>query len=130
MRRRLPNPRTPRDLVRAFQALDLSADRPDGTGGPDNGIDHEAALIRLQLARQDGGAAWADLAREATARALIRQDPGQLRDDLIHAIALHLAWLYCLDRRQALAACLREPPKPRRRRRLMRAATGRPAPGA
>ncbi|MFI7467547.1 hypothetical protein [Nonomuraea sp. NPDC049646] len=117
--RRTPNARTAKDVVRAFGELDLRGDLPDGTGGVNNTLDWDVARMVADDARERGDLTWADLAREAATAVLAEPRPDLLRADLVHACAVLLGWLYCLDRRQALTEPVRVP---RRRRMLQRRA--------
>lgn len=111
----LPRDGVGRDLASAFAALDLAAEYADGTGGDVADLDLAAAELYLQQAAEAGALTWADQVRHAVAAALAEPRPGPLREALLHALALQLAWLYAIDRREVWAR-----PLPRISRRMRR----------
>lgn len=111
----MPRAGVGREVALAFAQLDLAADPPDGTG-KQHELDLQVAELFLQQAHEAGGASWADTVRHAVAAALAEDRPEELRADVVRAAALLLGWLYCLDRRAALAQPL--PSRSPRRLRL------------
>ncbi|MFJ4828431.1 hypothetical protein ACIP79_00595 [Streptomyces sp. NPDC088747] len=80
---------------------------PDGTGS----FDQKAAAVRAradcQLSAADGKVTWAHIAREEDCEALAESDPVRLREELIQAAAVKVAWIEALDRRALAARCQR-----------------------
>ncbi|MER6532999.1 hypothetical protein ABT215_04090 [Streptomyces sp900105755] len=74
---------------------------PDGTGLPV--YQHAARRYRDQADRNAalGVLTWRDVLLEETYEALAEADPVRLRAELIQAVAVGVAWIEAIDRRQA-----------------------------
>lgn len=73
---------------------------PDGTGLPV--YQHAASRYRDAADRNAtaGVLTWRDISNEEHFEALAESDPVKLRAELIQSIAVKVAWVQCIDRRE------------------------------
>lgn len=107
---------TPREITEAFAQLNVHRDRADGTGDQADRLAWQVASFTLDEAGEAGVPTWADLSREASASVLVEIDRDRMRREIVRLVALHLAWLYALDRRAAWQGKIRVPQQPKRLR--------------
>jgi hypothetical protein len=74
---------------------------PDGTGRNKDGA--TAEYWRRLVARKvtDGSVTWRDILEEEVYEALAETDPSQLVGELLQVAAVAVAWIECIERRQA-----------------------------
>ncbi|MFG2400735.1 NUDIX hydrolase [Streptomyces lydicus] len=74
--------------------------RPNGTGTARQQVAAGVARARCQAAAERGEVTWHLISAEEHAEAMAESDPAKLRTELIQDIAVKVAWVQAIDRRE------------------------------